>query len=193
MTYEQNYLAHFGIKGQKWGVRRFQNEDGTLTNAGKQRYGDDNSEVKNWKKSDVKQLSDEELRRRNNRLQAERQYRDLTTTDSERERNQFRKDLVRKLMVVPVLAVAGIAGRKYIGKGADFLGKKISKYGKQTIGKIKTNGLLKEAANRGHEKYFKERRIKQFMPRPWSKKRVFDLVEKKPPLWRKASRGWPNI
>lgn len=32
------YLAHHGIKGMKWGVRRFQNPDGTLTNAGKQRY-----------------------------------------------------------------------------------------------------------------------------------------------------------
>ena len=32
------YLAHHGIKGQKWGVRRFQNEDGSLTNAGKVRY-----------------------------------------------------------------------------------------------------------------------------------------------------------
>ena len=32
-------LYHHGIKGQKWGVRRFQNEDGSLTNAGKKRYG----------------------------------------------------------------------------------------------------------------------------------------------------------
>lgn len=33
-----NELYHHGIKGQKWGVRRFQNKDGTLTSAGKQRY-----------------------------------------------------------------------------------------------------------------------------------------------------------
>jgi len=37
--YPSDYLMHFGIKGQKWGVRRFQNPDGTLTAAGKERYG----------------------------------------------------------------------------------------------------------------------------------------------------------
>lgn len=39
MLYETNYLEHHGIKGQKWGTRRFQNEDGTLTAEGKDRYG----------------------------------------------------------------------------------------------------------------------------------------------------------
>lgn len=34
-----NELAHYGLKGMKWGIRRFQNEDGTLTEAGKRRYG----------------------------------------------------------------------------------------------------------------------------------------------------------
>lgn len=32
------YLAHHGIKGQKWGYRRWQNSDGTLTPAGKEHY-----------------------------------------------------------------------------------------------------------------------------------------------------------
>lgn len=34
-----SYLAHHGILGQKWGIRRFQNKDGSLTSAGKKRYG----------------------------------------------------------------------------------------------------------------------------------------------------------
>lgn len=32
-------LYHHGIKGQKWGIRRFQNEDGSYTDAGKKRRG----------------------------------------------------------------------------------------------------------------------------------------------------------
>lgn len=34
-----NYLAHFGIKGMHWGVRRYQNPDGSLTPAGRSKYG----------------------------------------------------------------------------------------------------------------------------------------------------------
>lgn len=33
-------IAHFGIKGQKHGIRRYQNEDGSLTEEGKERYGE---------------------------------------------------------------------------------------------------------------------------------------------------------
>ena len=40
-TYNTDYLAHYGVLGQKWGVRRFQNEDGSLTSEGKERYRTD--------------------------------------------------------------------------------------------------------------------------------------------------------
>ena len=35
--YEQDHLEHHGVLGQKWGVRRFQNKDGSLTAEGKRR------------------------------------------------------------------------------------------------------------------------------------------------------------
>ena len=38
-------LAHHGIKGQKWGIRRFQNEDGSLTSEGKKRYGTNSDNI----------------------------------------------------------------------------------------------------------------------------------------------------
>jgi len=40
---EIHELCHHGIKGQKWGIRRFQNEDGSFTDAGKERYKVDKS------------------------------------------------------------------------------------------------------------------------------------------------------
>lgn len=50
MPYYNNYLAHYGVKGMKWGVRRYRNEDGSLTSLGKRRaeYRSANSE---WKRS----------------------------------------------------------------------------------------------------------------------------------------------
>ena len=81
---EYNALYHHGIKGQKWGVRRFRNADGTLTAAGKRRSktSADSAKVKAIRKKKVSQMSNEELRDANNRLQLERQYKDLTKKKS---------------------------------------------------------------------------------------------------------------
>ena len=49
-----NELTHHGIKGQKWGIRRFQRKDGSLTNAGKKRYYD--TPELNKKKSQLERL-----------------------------------------------------------------------------------------------------------------------------------------
>ena len=38
ITYKDEYLMHYGIPGMRWGVRRYQNPDGSLTAKGKKRY-----------------------------------------------------------------------------------------------------------------------------------------------------------
>ncbi len=55
----ETYLAHHGILGMKWGVRRYQNEDGTLTEAGKSRARDVRlSSFQSWNdKLDAKRIS----------------------------------------------------------------------------------------------------------------------------------------
>lgn len=73
-------LYHWGVKGMKWGVRRYQNKDGSLTPAGRKRRREEPHEdyrkAHNSKK--ISQMSDNELRSRNNRLQMEAQYKQLT-------------------------------------------------------------------------------------------------------------------
>lgn len=85
----ENELTHHGIKGQKWGVRRYQNSDGSLTPAGKKRYGDisydeRNHKIKDERKRTIKNrriLTEAELRSKITKLQLEKQLKDLTEAD----------------------------------------------------------------------------------------------------------------
>ncbi len=93
MTYEyQQYLAHHGIKGQKWGVRRFQNDDGSLTEEGKKRYGqyiDRAEERLNWK--NLKKASLETKREFNSRSTSDRFKKYIPDQLVESSREQAKK------------------------------------------------------------------------------------------------------
>ena len=108
------YIKHHGIKGQKWGERRFQNDDGSLTQAGKERYKTVNSKLNTAKKvtdassqaaksakqlsdslgnmkthsmtKDLSKMSDKDLQDTVKRMNLERQYADLTSSQISRGR-----------------------------------------------------------------------------------------------------------
>lgn len=100
-------LAHHGIKGMKWGVRRYQNKDGSYTNAGKRRRRSQNSsdyeETRLLRKKSPKQLSNEELKKLNKRLNLETEYRRLNP------RGIFRGQQAAKT----VISIAGTIGGLY--------------------------------------------------------------------------------
>lgn len=65
-------LYHHGIKGQKWGVRRFQNPDGSYTNAGKARYAEDIKKERKSKSSkkerDYSKVFEREIKTKNGKI-----------------------------------------------------------------------------------------------------------------------------
>lgn len=77
-------LMHYGVLGMKWGVRRYQNKDGSLTNAGKKHrrnptkgWSKDAKAARSMKKKGVKGMSNAELKRVNERQRLENEYRNL--------------------------------------------------------------------------------------------------------------------
>ena len=146
-------LYHWGIKGMKWGVRRYQNKDGTLTTAGKKHYaGDGNAGSEDEPKVEyapkrsgrnAEDYSDEELRSRINRLQMEKQYRDLQgqtniraddpnkELKAEKERLQLQKD-VKQL-------------RKDVYEGHSFVATVMTDASKQFLTKV-MSGTMSYAA-----------------------------------------------
>lgn len=96
-------LYHHGIKGMKWGVRRFQRKDGSLTSAGKKRYLDDPSVTSSKAKMESdrakQRLANAEYNKaynkasyiptKSNRQALNKAYADKIKADSEYRRSKF--------------------------------------------------------------------------------------------------------
>lgn len=97
---DNNELTHWGIKGQRWGIRRFQNKDGSLTEAGKKRRGIDDSDDDDTESTEAKRerllkstnaselyknrnlLTTAELNERLNRIDTERRLSEAAAKES---------------------------------------------------------------------------------------------------------------
>lgn len=86
---QNDYIAHWGIKGMKWGVRRYQNADGTYTDAGKKRRRNTDP----YERDRVSSMSDEELRSRLNRMRMEKEYRDIANALKPKKQSRVKKIL----------------------------------------------------------------------------------------------------
>lgn len=96
MIRNAGYIQHYGIKGMKWGVRRYQNKDGTLTAEGKKREAAkdaDRAEIEDRKEAykNRRTLSDEEINTRVRRLEQEKRFKSLTEDDIAPGRSAVKK------------------------------------------------------------------------------------------------------
>lgn len=123
-------LIHWGIKGMKWGVRRYQNKDGSLTNAGKKRRAKLEGELEKLggkktsdradtpKKKSVSDMSDAELREHTNRMQLEANYynakRNLSTANPKQV--SAGKKFAEKLLNEAIIPSLTSTGKAYLEK-----------------------------------------------------------------------------
>ena len=164
---ENNKLQHWGIKGMKWGHRRYQNRDGSLTPEGRARYDDDgdgsarantpkahDDYTKAHTRRDVSTMSTKELNDTLNRMDAERRYKEATMTKGEKFKRwaaktatdvgaEVAKDYTKKALKTGV----EIGLEKWMGstkdpKTANFLSKMLK------LNKDDAEGMIENAKNR---------------------------------------------
>ena len=133
-------LYHHGIKGQKWGVRRFQNKDGSLTPAGKRRYDEPNDGRKTKESKKYKIPENKSL----HRLKLEEKYMKNGMTRDEAEQAASKRIRTEKFIAgaAAVTVASAVAYAKYKGYTSDKIFKENTDF--QRIMRLDPNAELRK-------------------------------------------------
>ncbi|MGN1394183.1 MAG: hypothetical protein ACI4V7_09185 [Succinivibrionaceae bacterium] len=117
---DNNYLQHYGILGMRWGVRRSKQSSGSSNGFRKKKvktdgWSDDAKTAYEIKKKKVKQMSNAELRKLNERTLLEKQYKDLN-----KHQKTAGQKFVNDILVGAAKDTAKNYVSKYMKKGLDY-------------------------------------------------------------------------
>lgn len=135
----QNELTHHGIKGMKWGVRRFQNKDGSLTPAGRKRYDEPNQGTNSTNKK-TQNAKSKSL----HRLKLEEKYRNEGLSKEEAEQKATKRIKAEAYIAAAagVTVASCLAYAKYKGYTTDKIIKENSDF--QRIMRLNPNAEIRK-------------------------------------------------
>lgn len=118
-----DYLMHYGVLGMKWGRRKFQS---SVRKSKKRKrtdsYSSDYQETRKMRRKSSKKLSNDELKKLNNRMRLEQEYNRLSTSQVNRGLEVAKK----------IVSITGTIGGLYAISQSDYV-----KAGKDLLSKVK--------------------------------------------------------